>query len=175
MKIKGLLTTTLLVPFLVTLSYADEQTAAPSAEIAIAPETSAQAAAPALPPKLVPLDADRNGKISRDELVSCVTKKAKEKITEKAKKLDTDGDKYLSKEELQGKNKLNARFDDIDTDKDGKLSREETLAFVQKRADERAAKLFLNLDSNKDGSITVDEIKKKTTNTIEETTAEDDL
>lgn len=183
MKRKGLLTATLLLPFFVTLSYAEEQTAIPPAEATTAPETSAPAVAPAqqqagvpvLPPKLASLDTNGDGKISRDELVSCITKRAKEKIAERAKRLDTDGDKCLSKEELKGKNKLKVRFEDVDADKDGKLSKDEAVAFVQKKADERAAKLFLKLDANKDGSITADEIKKKTANSIEETTEEEDL
>ncbi len=191
MKIKGLLTAALLLPFCVTPSYAEEQVETPAVESATEPETSAQAeapappqpeapappqaAAPALPPKLSLVDADQDGKISRDELVAFIVKRAKERIAEKAGRLDTDGDKCLSKAELKGKNKLKVRFDDVDSDKDGKISREEAVAFVKKRADERAAKLFLKIDSNKDGFITADEVKKKTENKVEESAEEEDL
>ncbi len=180
MKIKGLLTTALFLPFFVTLSYAGEQITTPSAppaETASSPETSAQADGPALPPKLSPIDADQDRKISRDELVAFIIKKAKERTAEKAKRLDTDGDKCLSKEEVKGKNKLNVRFDDVDANKDGKLSKDEAVAFVQKKAGERATKLFHKMDKNGDGFVTGDELKhpQKEEEKVEETLQEEDM
>lgn len=183
MKFKYLLTVTLSLPFFTFVSYAEEPpvTPEPTSET-VSPETSAQtesqapqAEAPALPPRLSVIDTDQDGRVSREELVTFITKRAKERFAEKARRLDADGDKCLSKEELKGKNKLKVRFDDVDSDKDGKISRNEAIAFVQKKAEERTAKLFQKIDLNKDGFVTADEIKKKTENKVEETAEEEDL
>lgn len=173
--IKGLLTSTLFLPFFIMLCHAESQVTVP------APTTVSglppHAETPALPPRLAAVDANQDVKVSKDELVAFVVKKAEEKIIEKAGRLDTNGDKCLSKEELKGKNKTKVRFDDVDVNKDGKLSRDEAVAFVQKKAEERATKLFQKMDKNGDGFITGDELKhpKKEEEKVEETLQEEDM
>ena len=176
--IKGLLSSTLFLPFFVTLCYAESQVTAPAPTIVSGlPPSAPHAETPVLPPRLAAVDANQDIKVSKDELVAFVVKKAEEKIIEKAGRLDTNGDKCLSKEELKGKNKTKVRFDDVDANKDGMLSKDEAVAFVQKKAEERATKLFQKMDKNGDGFITGDELKhpKKEEDKVEETLQEEDM
>lgn len=176
--IKALLSSTLFLPFLVTLCYAESQVTATAPTTAPdLPSSAPHAEMPALPPRLAAADANQDMKVSKDELVAFVVKKAEEKIIEKAGRLDTNGDKCLSKEELKGKNKTKVRFDDVDTNKDGKISKDEAIAFIQKKAEERATKLFQKMDKNGDGFITGDELKhpQKEEEKVEETLQEEDM
>jgi EF-hand domain pair len=91
------------------------------------------------------------------------------------RKLDTNGDKLISREEAKANPKLSKNFDAIDANKDGQLSRDEIKAFhkVHKldqdgdgnisRAEAakkpKLAKHFDEIDTNKDGLITPAERK----------------
>lgn len=70
------------------------------------------------------------------------------------KKLDTDGDRHISREEAKAAPKLAEAFDQIDTDKDGKLSADELKAWGQDKAEDA----FEGLDSNHDGALDKSEL-----------------
>ena len=83
--------------------------------------------------------------------------------------LDTDKDGKLTKEEfrmafpeLRRRAAADATFAEIDTDGDGFLSRAEVIAFQTKQGstEERANELFDKLDTNKDGKVSKEELRK---------------
>jgi EF hand len=71
------------------------------------------------------IDTNKDGKLSPEERKAF---RAAHK-GEHMKKLDTNGDKMISRDEAKGHPKLEKNFDAIDTNKDGKLSPEELKAF----------------------------------------------
>jgi hypothetical protein len=98
-----------------------------------------------------------------------------------AAKLDTDGDKRISRAEAAARPGLAKHFDDIDANRDGYLTREEMQAYRQKQmaarlkaidtngdgkisraeADAKAPRLashFDKLDTNKDGFLSREEL-----------------
>lgn len=83
MKIRGISVIILLFVFFVavTVSHAEE-----------------------LPPEFVAADVNKDGKLSRDEVVACVNKKTGRKADELLQKTDVNGDGALTKDELKGKN-----------------------------------------------------------------------
>lgn len=113
-----------------------------------------------LPPKFVAADANKDGKLSKDEVDVCVNKRADKKAEELLQKMDVNGDGFLTKDELKGKNLQKMGFADADTNADGKLSKDEVVAFTEKKAAEKAAKRFQLVDADKDGFVTVDEVKQ---------------
>lgn len=137
MKFKYLLTVTLSLPLFVAVSYAEE-----------------------LSPKFVAADANKDGKLSRDEVDVCVNKKADKRAEELLQKMDVNGDGALTKDELKGKKGQKVGLVDADTNNDGKLSKGEVVAFVEKRAKEKSTKRFQLVDADMDGFVTVDEVKQ---------------
>lgn len=73
--------------------------------------------------------------------------------------LDTDGDGFLSMDELQARGA--ARFADADTDGDGALSEAELIAAANARATERAAEMIARMDDNGDGLLQSDEMRPR--------------
>src|SRR3990172_8679017 len=55
---------------------------------------------------------------------------------------------------------LSPRFVAADANKDEKLSKDEVVAFLEKKAEERAGKRFLQVDKNADGFVTPEEAKQ---------------
>ncbi|WP_269522128.1 EF-hand domain-containing protein [Coraliomargarita parva] len=70
------------------------------------------------------------------------------------KKLDTDGDKQLSKEEVADAKRLSENFDKIDADSDGYLTPEELRAHMKQMREERDGGERKKLDTDGDGVIT---------------------
>jgi Ca2+-binding EF-hand superfamily protein len=83
------------------------------------------------------------------------------------KRMDKDGDKALSRDEVKGHPHLEKDFDSIDTNKDGKLSPDEMKAFGQKMREQHKAdgkgpnhgSPMSRLDANKDGKVSREEAK----------------
>ena len=103
-------------------------------------------------------DADGNGTLSRAEV-----EKAMPRLAEKFDQIDTNKDGQLSRDELnawkkahRGERQAKAaeRFKHADADGDGAISRAE----AEKHAP-RLAKKFDQIDSNKDGKLTQDELR----------------
>jgi EF-hand domain pair/EF hand len=67
-------------------------------------------------------------------------------------KLDTNGDKVVSRDELLSR--ITERFDRADADKNGTVTPEERKLAKQKWAEER----FSKADANKDGALSADEL-----------------
>ena len=88
-------------------------------------------------PSFQEMDADKDGKLSRQEIDA-----AAEKVFQEA---DKDRDGYLSEQEFKAIQGARSKFRDLDRNKDGKLSMDE----IRKSADNR----FRYLDRNKDGSL----------------------
>lgn len=78
------------------------------------------------------------------------------------KQADTNGDGALSKEEMSAARMK--RFENADTDKDGFISASELTEYhiAQMRAnqDKNYARFLERFDANKDGKVSMDEIKK---------------
>ncbi|MCF6158410.1 MAG: hypothetical protein E3K32_07525 [wastewater metagenome] len=127
--------------------------------------------------KLAAADADKDGKVSKDEIVLFVKEKSGERITGKFEKMDTNTDGFLTKNELKGEKIKKFKLSEVDTNEDGKLTKEEITDFVQKKAGEKAVKLFLKLDTDEDGFVTAEEVKqaKKTKKHREEKEEEEIL
>ncbi len=103
-------------------------------------------------------DADRNGMLSRAEV-----EKAMPRLAPKFDSIDTNKDGQLSRGELhawkkahRGERQAKAaeRFRHADADGDGAISRAE----AEKHAP-RLAKKFDQIDANKDGKLTQDELR----------------
>jgi Ca2+-binding EF-hand superfamily protein len=121
------------------------------------------------------LDVDTNGTVTRDEAIEALTPKADKKPTVDLKKLDTDGDGYVTRREWDGDQE---GFDRLDADNDGVLSKQDReLVRSRARAEERlkaydknedgfvsedewpgTPETFRQQDSNRNGKITVDEL-----------------
>jgi len=101
-------------------------------------------------------EADKNsdGKVSLEEL-----KAVRPHITEERFKLmDTDNDDFITKEDVcDWAERAQTKFKEADTDNDGKLSREEVKKLFPNMNDEA----FNRKDDNKDGFLTLDELKPK--------------
>ena len=108
------------------------------------------------------MDADKDGKISRDEYLKT--------HDERFKKFDVNGDGYLTQEEVKETagqmseeakkkaiQKAKMRFDAIDTDKDGKISKAEWMSAHPNRPE--AETVFDEIDTDGDGYLTKKELK----------------
>lgn len=86
------------------------------------------------------IDADHNGQITPDELRAFHEKRRAAGGKERGgraqnwKKLDTDGDGRISREEAKAAPRLSEHFDAIDANKDGYITAEEMQAAHAKRA-----------------------------------------
>ncbi|MFA7299729.1 MAG: EF-hand domain-containing protein [Sideroxydans sp.] len=82
------------------------------------------------------MDANHDGKISRDEMANkydCKMKDGKNRFDTRFDEVDINGDGALSKDEAEiGMPMLFSRFSEIDSDKDGKISKEEVMTYMQK-------------------------------------------
>lgn len=96
------------------------------------------------------LDKDGDGKISRDEAA------ASPRLAANFDKIDTNHDGFLTRDELEAAHQAMARahWAKIDTDGDGRISRAEAQANAPKLYEH-----FDEVDTNKDGFITPDEMK----------------
>lgn len=99
------------------------------------------------------LDADKDGKLTREEMHAMKGKFGKhgkhgdkrgdwgnktpaERAAHKLEKYDSNGDKVLTRDEVEG-SKFADKFVEVDTDKDGKLTLEEITAAKAKHQDRR--------------------------------------
>ena len=77
--------------------------------------------------------------------------------------LDTNGDGFITQDELDAHHK--ARFDEMDANGDGVISADELKAGMMKRAQERAerrsAKMMEHMDENGDGVLSMEEMQHK--------------
>jgi Ca2+-binding EF-hand superfamily protein len=96
------------------------------------------------------VDLDKNGALTREEAIEAMTRKQTEP-TVNLRKLDTDGDGFVTRREWDGDQ---AGFDRLDADNDGVLSKKDRdLIRNRERADQRMAAY----DKNKDGIVSADE------------------
>lgn len=159
MKIKRLL-----VPATITLTFsvisvvkAQESPSEPAGTVTSGALGNVPAKAQELPLKLAVIDTDKDGKITKDELVAFVQKRAKDRVEVLFQKLDVNGDGFITADEIQGRK---IKLEDVDADKDGKVSKDELVGFAQKKAKERAERRFKELDVNGDGFVTADELRR---------------
>ena len=117
-------------------------------------------------PKFAAADADKDGKLSKDEIVACAKKKADKKAEELFKKLDTNGDASLTKDELKEKKSQKIALN-ADANGDGKLAKDELVAFTEKRSEEGVSKKFQQVDKDGDGFVTSDEVQQAKSKTKE--------
>lgn len=113
-----------------------------------------------LSPGFVAADANKDEKLSKDEVVAFVVNKAGERGEKLFQKLDANNDSSVTKDEAKGKKMQEIGLLNADTNNDGKLSKDEVVAFLEKRAEERAGKRFLQVDKNADGFVTPEEAKQ---------------
>ncbi|HUL96956.1 MAG TPA: EF-hand domain-containing protein [Usitatibacter sp.] len=108
--------------------------------------------------RLKKADTNGDGMISRDEAA-----KSLPRISQHFDEIDTNHDGQITNEELQAfhqkagskrEERAAERFKRLDTDGDGRLSRAEAQAGAP-----RLAEHFDEIDANKDGFITPDELK----------------
>ncbi|MGC8845420.1 MAG: EF-hand domain-containing protein [Candidatus Hydrogenedens sp.] len=99
-------------------------------------------------------DTNGDGKVSLEEL-----KAVRPHMTEERFQLmDTNNDGFITKEDVHDwAERAQERFKEADTDNDGKLSREEVKKMFPNMNDE----VFNRKDDNKDGFLTLDELKPK--------------
>ena len=126
--------------------------------IGFAAENSAVTKTPRAAGYFKKADADGNGMLSRAEV-----QKAMPRLASKFDSIDTNKDGQLSRGELHAWTKAHRgerraktaeRFRHADTDGDGAISRAE----AEKNAP-RLAKKFDQIDANKDGKLTQDELR----------------
>ena len=117
-------------------------------------------------PKFAAVDADKDGKLSKDEIVASAKKKADKKAEELFKKLDTNGDASLTKDELKEKKSQKIALN-ADANGDGKLAKDEVVTFTEKRSEERVSKKFQQVDKDGDGFVTSDEVQQAKSKTKE--------
>lgn len=113
-----------------------------------------------LSPKFVAADANKDEKLSKDEVVAFVVNRAGKRGEELFQKLDANGDSSVTKDEAKEKKMQKMGLINADTSNDGKLSKDEVVAFLEKRAEERAGRRFLQVDRNADGFVTSEEAKQ---------------
>ena len=96
------------------------------------------------------LDKDGDGRISREEAA------AAPRLAQNFAKIDTNGDGFLTKDELKAARHAmhQAHWAKIDTNGDGKISLDEARANAP-----RLAQHFAQVDTNGDGFVTPDEMK----------------
>lgn len=73
--------------------------------------------------------------------------------------LDANADGQITLEEMQARGA--ARMAEIDTDSDGFFSEDEAVAAATARAKERHARMVERLDADKDGKLSLEEMKPK--------------
>ncbi|WP_417211527.1 EF-hand domain-containing protein [Antarctobacter sp.] len=101
------------------------------------------------------IDADKDGKITKDEMEAF--------RTARFEAADTDGDGKLSQDEMTAARdarrveRMKTMVDRLDTDGDGLLSAEELAAGGPKRGPDA---MFDRLDADKDGALTMEEMQQ---------------
>lgn len=113
-----------------------------------------------LSPRFVAADANKDEKLSKDEVIVFVVNRAEKRGEELFQKLDANNDSSVTKNEAKGKKVQKMGLINADTSDDGKLSKDEVVAFLEKKAEERAGKRFLQVDKNADGFVTPEEAKQ---------------
>ncbi len=125
--------------------------------------------------KFAELDADKDGKLSKDEMHAMKgghgkgSKDPAERAAHFMKKFDANNDGAISSAEVADHPKLAGKFAELDADKDGKLTATELQAMKGhgrghggegKDMDpaQRAAKMLEKLDADKDGSLSAAEL-----------------
>ncbi len=131
--------------------------------------------------KFAELDADKDGKLSKDELHAMKGRHGKgpkdpaERAAHFMEKFDADKDGAISSAEVASKPHFAEKFAELDADKDGKLTSTELQAMKghgKGRGEghgpggkwqdmdpaERAAKMMTKFDADKDGSLTAAEL-----------------
>jgi len=109
----------------------------------------AHAGRPSVEKLMERLDANKDGKLEKEELP--------ERIAGKLMKADADGDGAITKDELvQARQKLGGQmadrlFDRFDANKDGQLTKDEL--------PERAAERIMKADADNDGAVTKEELQ----------------
>ena len=104
---------------------------------------------------LMPVDSNGDGQIDEKEISAEVARVA-------FAGADQDGDGYISLEEWKTADQdksAQQRFTSIDTNKDGRIDRLEFEDFVKEDFTQR--KLFENLDADRSGYLTSDELARK--------------
>lgn len=90
--------------------------------------------------KFTEADTDKDGKLSADEMVAMHEKAAAERKAERAKamiaRIDSDKDGFVSDAEMQAMPMMGKMFDRLDENADGAISTEE-MAAIRVRMDER--------------------------------------
>lgn len=107
------------------------------------------------------MDADKNGKISSEELRSYMIERRDARIQDKFKRIDADNDGNVSRDEYLEHKRRQAEqhFSRMDADGDGKLTTAEFMEHQGKRRHKRSGggRMFSFLDKNRDGMVSAEE------------------
>jgi Ca2+-binding EF-hand superfamily protein len=112
----------------------------------------ANAGLPQLAKHFDSIDTDKNGLITMQEFEAAM-KGLHRRHHDAMKHLDKNGDGLISRDEAQAAPRLAKHFDEIDTNKDGFLSKDELAAARTKMKDA----IFARIDTDADGRISRDE------------------
>ncbi|HQR51342.1 MAG TPA: EF-hand domain-containing protein [Methylophilaceae bacterium] len=77
------------------------------------------------------MDANHDGKLSKEEVAACKNDGMHDKGSMGFKKADKDNDGTLDKKEAKSLPNVSKHFDEIDVDKDGTVSRDEVHNFMK--------------------------------------------
>ena len=104
------------------------------------------------------IDTNKDGFLTQDELQAARQQFGPGGRGEGWKKLDTDGDGRLSRQEVANAPRLAQNFDAIDSNKDGFLSQEELRAARRAQGPRGQGQGWLRWDANGDGKLSRDEV-----------------
>ncbi|MHB9027055.1 MAG: EF-hand domain-containing protein [Armatimonadota bacterium] len=107
------------------------------------------------------LDANKDGKVTKaeiDKAVADLREKMKQRMEEMFTKLDKNADGVIGKDEVPPK--AQDKFQKMDTNNDGQVTKAEFVTAHQAmQPGQDLAHYLVRFDANKDGAVTLDEVK----------------
>lgn len=99
------------------------------------------------------IDANNDGAVTMEEV--------KAHQVARFKKADSDGDGFLSPEEMRGSDRAQQMLKRFDTNRDGVIDESELEAAGKERATKRAERILKRVDANGDGKISLEEAESR--------------